>query len=172
MHNYVLVYCYFLLTFFLLGDDSAGRRSILAIIFMRKKRVTAGEVDMWGKELGKCTHQRTTNEEKNKQGLSTLSFFFRLKKKDRQHKKEERSREEDRRGEGNQTPPTKQPPEFGCLLLSSFCCCLSFFFNLKKTLSVESACLYFSSFVVHWLVHFPSSFPHVSASPAVTRFFF
>ena len=26
------------------------------------------------------------------------------------------------------------------LLLSSFCCCLSFFFNLKKILSVESAC--------------------------------
>ena len=43
-------------------------------------------------------------------------------------------------------------------LLLLFCCCLSFFFNLKKTLSVESACLFFSSFVVHWGVHFPSSF--------------
>ena len=57
------------------------------------------------------------------------------------------------------------------LLLSAFCCCPSFFFNLKKTLSVESACSFFSSFVVHWWVHFPSSFPHVSTSPAVTRFF-
>ena len=33
---------------------------------------------------------------KNKQALSTLSVFFRLKKKDRQQQKEERSREEDR----------------------------------------------------------------------------
>ena len=49
---------------------------------------------------------------------------------------------------------------------------VSFFFNLKKTLSVETACLFFSSFVVHWWVQFPSSFPHVSTSPAVTRFFF
>ena len=57
------------------------------------------------------------------------------------------------------------------LLLTSFCCCLSFFFNLKKTLSVENACLFFSSFVVHWWVHFPSSFPHMSTSPAVTCFF-
>ena len=85
-------------------------------LFMKKKRVTAGEVDTWGKELGNCTHQWTTNDEKNKQARSTLSVFF---------------------------------------------FCLSFFFNLKKTLSVESACLFFSSFVVHWLVHFPSSFPHL-----------
>ena len=55
-----------------------------------------------GKELGKCTHQRTTNEEKNKRALSTLRVFFRLKKKDRQQQKEERSREEDRREGGNQ----------------------------------------------------------------------
>ena len=58
------------------------------------------------------------------------------------------------------------------LLLSSFCCSMSFFFNLKKTLSVKSTCLFFSSFVIHWRVQFPSSFPHVSTSPAVTRFFF
>ena len=29
------------------------------------KRVTAGEVDTSGKELGKCTHRRTTNDKKN-----------------------------------------------------------------------------------------------------------
>ena len=51
-------------------------------------------------------------------------------------------------------------------------CFLSLFFYLTKTLSVESACLFFSSFFVHWWVHFPSSFPHVPTSPAVTRFFF
>ena len=43
-----------------------------------------------------CSHQWTTNDEKNKQALSTLSVFFRLKKKDRQQQKEERIREEDR----------------------------------------------------------------------------
>ena len=32
--------------------------------------------------------------------------------------------------------------------------------------------VFLSPFVVHWWVHFPSSFPHVSTSPAVTRFFF
>ena len=64
-------------------------------ISWKKKRVTAGEVDTWGKELGNCTHQWTTNDEKNKQALSTLSVFVRLKKKDRQQQKEERSREED-----------------------------------------------------------------------------
>ena len=42
------------------------------------------------------------NDEKNRQALSTLSVFFRLKKTDRQQK-EERSREEDRREGGNQT---------------------------------------------------------------------
>ena len=44
-----------------------------------------------------------TNNEKNKQGLSTLGVFVRLKKKDRYQQKEERSREEDRREGGNQT---------------------------------------------------------------------
>ena len=32
--------------------------------------------------------------------------------------------------------------------------------------------VFFSSFVIHWWVHFPSSFPHMSTSPAVTHFFF
>ena len=116
-----------------------------------RKRVTAGEVGTWGKELGNCAHRWTTNDEKNKQALSTLSVFFRLKKKDRQQQKEERSREEDRREGGNQTESKEFQP-FDCL---------SLFFNLKKTLSVESTCLFFWSFVVHWWVHFPSSFPQV-----------
>ena len=59
-----------------------------------------------GKELGKCTHQWTTNDEKSKQALSTFSVSIRLKKKDRQQQKEERSREEDRREGGNQTGST------------------------------------------------------------------
>ena len=42
----------------------------------------------------------------------------------------------------------------------------------KKTLSVKSARLFFSLFAIHWWVHFPSSFPHVSTSPAVTCLFF
>ena len=40
-----------------------------------KKRVTAGEVDESGKELGNCTHQWTTNDDKNKQELSTLTLL-------------------------------------------------------------------------------------------------
>ena len=44
--------------------------------------------------------------------------------------------------------------------LSSFV--VVFLLYLTKTLSVESACLFFSSFVVVWWVHFPSSFPRVS----------
>ena len=43
--------------------------------FSKKKRVTAGEVDMLGKELGNFTHQWTTNDDKNKQALSTLSLL-------------------------------------------------------------------------------------------------
>ena len=34
--------------------------------FVKKKRVTAGEVHTLGKELGKCTHQWMTNDEKYK----------------------------------------------------------------------------------------------------------
>ena len=41
---------------------------------MKKKRVTAGEVDKLGKELGNCIHQWTTNDDTNKQALSTLSL--------------------------------------------------------------------------------------------------
>ena len=41
----------------------------------KKKRVTAGEVDTLAKELGNCTHQWTTNDDKNKQALSTLSLL-------------------------------------------------------------------------------------------------
>ena len=39
----------------------------------KKKRVTAGEVDNLGKELGNCTHQWTTNDDTNTQALLTLS---------------------------------------------------------------------------------------------------
>ena len=43
-----------------------------------KKRITAGELDTWGKELRKCTDQWTTNDKKKyKRALSTLSVFVR-----------------------------------------------------------------------------------------------
>ena len=58
---------------------------------------------MSGKELGKCTHQWTTNDEKNKPALPTLSAFVRIKTKERQQLKEEKGTEEDRREGGNQT---------------------------------------------------------------------
>ena len=69
----------------------------------------------------------------------------------------------------NSFDPVWLPPSrlSSCLLLIYFCCCPSFFFSLTKTLSVESARLFYSSFVVHLWVHFPRSFPHVSASPAI-----
>ena len=62
----------------------------IVLQILKKKQVTAGEVDKLGKELGNCTHQWMTNDEKNNQVLSTLSVFFWLKKKDRQQQKEER----------------------------------------------------------------------------------
>ena len=40
-----------------------------------KKRVTAGEVDKLGKELGNCTHQWKTNNNTNTQELSILSLL-------------------------------------------------------------------------------------------------
>ena len=43
----------------------------------------------------KCTHQWTTNDEKNKQALSTLSVFFRLKKKDNNKKKKKAEKRTD-----------------------------------------------------------------------------
>ena len=66
----------------------------------RKKRVTTGEADTWGKELGKCTHQWTTNDEKN-----TNERFRQLVSSSGKRRKTatERSREEDRREWGNQT---------------------------------------------------------------------
>ena len=39
----------------------------------KKMRVTAGEVDKLGKELGNCSHQRKTNDDTNTLALSTLS---------------------------------------------------------------------------------------------------
>ena len=50
---------------------------------------------MLGKELGNFTHQWTTNDDKNKQAVSTLSLL------QVKQQKEERSREEDRREGGN-----------------------------------------------------------------------
>ena len=41
----------------------------------KKKRVTAGEVDKLGKELGNCTHQWKMNNDTNTQALSTLSLL-------------------------------------------------------------------------------------------------
>ena len=75
---------------------------------MKKKRETAGEVDTSGKELGKCTHQWTTNDEKKNKNKKNERFRHLVsssekKKEDRQQQKEERSREEDRREGGNQT---------------------------------------------------------------------
>ena len=61
-------------------------------------QVTAGEVDMLGKELGNSTHQWTTNGDKNKQALSTLRL---LQVKEERQTTTERSREEDRREGGN-----------------------------------------------------------------------
>ena len=63
--------------------------------------------------------------------------------------------------------------------------CRNFKLSRKKSLCIRKElgnCTYqwttnadtklLSSFVVHWWVQFPSSFPNVSTSPAVTRFFF
>ena len=56
-------------------------RSLTCAQISKRKRVTAGEVDKLGKELGNCTHQWTTNDDTNTQALSTLSLL---------HVKEER----------------------------------------------------------------------------------
>ena len=69
------------------------------------------------------------------------------------------------------------PPRLSPSLLSSFCCCLSFLFYLTKTPSGESACFFFSSFFVHWGVHFPSFFSSrvqltICYSPFLLFFFF
>ena len=71
------------------------RGTAVRVKISNKKRVTAGEVDTWEKELGQCTHQWTTNDEKNKQAFSTLSVFFRLKKKDNNKKKKEAEKRTD-----------------------------------------------------------------------------
>ena len=75
-------------------NDGRGQLFITSEV-CKKKRVTAGEVDKLGKEVGNCTHQWTTNDDKNKQALSTLSLL------QVKQQKEERSREEDRREGGN-----------------------------------------------------------------------
>ena len=67
----------------------------------KKKRVTAGEVDKLGKELGNCTYQWTMNDDTNTQVLSTLSLL---------HLKEEREtttegRKKQRRGQTRRRQP-------------------------------------------------------------------
>ena len=57
-----------------------------------------------------------------------------------------------------------------CYLLHSVVVYLSPF--TWRRLNVESASVFVSSFVFLWWVQFPSSFPNLSTSPAVTRFFF
>ena len=49
-----------------------------------------------GKELENCTHEWTTNDDTDKQALSTLSLL--QVKEQRQQQKEERSRDENREG--------------------------------------------------------------------------
>ena len=47
----------------------------MALDFLEKARVTAGEVDKLGKEPGNCTHQWKTNDDTNTLALSTLSLL-------------------------------------------------------------------------------------------------
>ena len=49
--------------------------TVCCFVKVKKKQVTAVEVDKLGKELGNCTHQWTMNNDKNKQALSTLSLL-------------------------------------------------------------------------------------------------
>ena len=91
----------------------------------KKKRVTAGEVDKLGKELGNCTHQWTTNDDTNTQALSTLSLHNRHRRK----KEAEKRTDEKEATKLNQRNFNKEYVILSSsLLLSSFCCCLSFFF--------------------------------------------
>ena len=77
------------------GNQTESKEFQQRILKKKKKRVTVGEVDELGKEPGNCTHQWTTNDDTNKQALSTLSLL------QVKQQKEERSREEDRREGGN-----------------------------------------------------------------------
>ena len=90
-----------------------------------------------GKELGKCTHQWTRNDEKNKQALSTLSVFDRLKNKDRQQLTEERSREEDRREREEATKLDQKNFNLrgGVLVLFCFVCVFGYLsYCIQKTI--------------------------------------
>ena len=67
----------------------------------KKKRVTAGEVDKLGKELGNCTRQRKTNDDTNTLALSTLSLL--QVKEERQTTTEGRKKQ--RRGQTRRRQP-------------------------------------------------------------------
>ena len=61
-----------------LGGFCCGKKFIIdhqVVYPIKKKQVTAGEVDKLGKELGNCTHQWMTKDDTNTQALSTLSFL-------------------------------------------------------------------------------------------------
>ena len=91
-----------------------------------------------GKELEKCTYQWTTNDEKNKQALSTLSVFARLKNKDGQHLKEERSKEEDRREREEATKLDQRNFNLrgGVLVLFCFVCVFGYLsYCIQKAIS-------------------------------------
>ena len=62
--------------------------------YNKKKRVTAGEVDKLGKELG------TTNDDKNKQALSTLSLLQVGEERQTTTEGIKKRRRGERRGEG------------------------------------------------------------------------
>ena len=95
-------------------------------------------------------------------------------------------REKQRRGQTRRKQPSWikgiSRMKFG--LVASFSSVLfsaSFFFLLLSVFLLshdedfkwrKRSFIFFSSFVVHRRVHFPSSFPHASTSAAVTRFFF
>ena len=62
----------------------------------KKKRVTAGEVDKLGKELGNCTHQWTTNDDtKHTSAFDTKSSSGKRRKIDNNRRKKEEEKRTD-----------------------------------------------------------------------------
>ena len=99
-----------------------------------------------GKELGKCTHQRTTDDEKNtnERFRHSASSSGKRRQTDNNKKKKEAEKRTDekeattldqRKPTWNSFDPVWLPPSrlSSSLILSSFCRCLSFFFYLTKT---------------------------------------
>ena len=98
------------------------------------------------KELGKCIHQWTTNDEKN-----TKKHFRHLVSSSGKR----------------QTDNNKKKKEIASFF---FLLSVSLLLPDKDTKSRKCLFVFFSSFIFHWWVHFLSSFSHVSTSPAVTHF--